>query len=137
MKDKIFEVIYGVINLSFAIIALTFLAPLSPFVDFHGGVLSAIALGAVLFLYQEIWKRISNKLLGVAPGSCPMPGVMKWVVLSCFAAVIIFIFALGLFVPWLYTVHGPLSAIAAGVITVIGEMLANIVAAPVRKLAGK
>jgi len=130
-------VLSGAICLFFTIIALTLLTPLTPLVDFHGGLLSAILLGSALYAFQKLWSSISGKLMGIAPGTCPMPSMMKWVVLNVTASVIVFIGALGLLLPHVYTVHGIFAAVGAGVLTVIGEMLSNFVLAPLRKLAGK
>lgn len=137
MKDKIFETTKALINVLFAIAALTFLAPLLPGVEFHGGLLTAVFLGSVFYGYQRLWMRLSGKLMGLAQGSCPMPGMMKWVMLSCTAGIVIFIGALGLFIPAVYAVHGIIAALAAGVVTLLGMTLSNLAIWPVRKLAGK
>lgn len=137
MIEKIFETIKTAINLLFAVGALTYLAPLLPGVKFHGSLLTALVLGIVFFGYQRLWTRLSGKLMGLAPGSCPMPKMMKWVMLSCLGGIIVFIGALGLLIPSVYTVHGIFSAILAGVVTLIGMTMSNFAVWPVRKLAGK
>jgi hypothetical protein len=127
IRKVVFEFVY----LAFAIFALTFLAPaLLPGVTFNGGLLTAVALGSLLYGYQQLWKMGSDKLMGIAPGSCPMPAMMRWVILSVVVGVIVFVGALGLALPSVYAVGGVFSAILAGITVVIGEMLANIVTRP-------
>jgi len=137
VKDKIFETTKTLINVLFAILALTFLAPLLPGVKFDGDLVSAMVLGSLFYGYQRLWMHFSGRLMGLAKGSCPMPGMMKWVMLSCLAGIVIFIGGLGLLIPALYTVHGIFAALLAGVVTLLGMTLANLAVWPLRKLAGK
>ncbi len=124
MNNKYFlELIRAV----FSIASLMYLAPaLLPGVDYNGGVILAVVLGSVFHGYQSLWTKLVNPLLGVAKGTCPMPGVMKWLVLSTIAGIVLFIAGLGLLLPTVYSVHGVLSAIFAGLIVTAGMMLANI-----------
>lgn len=124
MNNKYFlELIRAV----FSIASLMYLAPaLLPGVDYNGGVILAVVLGSVFHGYQSLWTKLVNPLFGVAKGTCPMPGVMKWLVLSTITGIVLFIAALGLVIPTVYAVQGVLSAIFAGLIVTVGMMLANI-----------
>lgn len=124
MNNKYFlELIRAVFSIS----SLMYLAPaLLPGVDYSGGVILAVVLGSVFHGYQSLWTKLVNPLFGVAKGSCPMPGVMKWLVLSTVTGIVLFIAGLGLVIPTIYAVHGVLSAIFAGLIVTVGMMLANI-----------
>jgi hypothetical protein len=111
----------------FSIASLMYLAPaLLPGVDYNGGVILAVVLGSVFHGYQSLWTKIVNPMLGVAKGTCPMPGVMKWLVLSTVTGIVFFIAGLGLVIPTIYAVNGVLSAIFAGLIVTLGMLLANI-----------
>lgn len=124
MNNKYFlELIRAV----FSIASLMYLAPaLLPGVDYNGGVILAVVLGSVFHGYQSLWTKLVNPLFGVAKGTCPTPGVMKWLVLSTITGIVLFIAALGLVIPTVYAVQGVLSAIFAGLIVTVGMMLANI-----------
>ncbi|CAN5322505.1 hypothetical protein BH11CYA1_BH11CYA1_15380 [soil metagenome] len=115
------------IRIAFSIVSLTFLAPaLLPGVEYNGGFVVAAVLGSLFHGYQNLWRIIVNPLLGVANGTCPMPGMMKWLLLSTVVGIVLFIGALGLLLPAVYAVHGVFSAIFAGLIVTVGMMLANI-----------
>ena len=124
MNNKIF---LEAIRIVFSIVSLTFLAPLLlPGVEYNGGLLLAVVLGTVFHGYQILWRTVFNPLLGVGKGSCPMPGMWTWLILSTILGIVLFIGAIGLLIPAVYAVHGVFSAIFAGVIVTVGMTLANI-----------
>jgi len=124
MNNKYF---LELIRVVFSIASLAYLAPaLLPGIEYNGGLLLAVVLGSVFHGYQSLWTKVVNPLLGVAKGTCPMPGVMKWVVLSTIAGIVLFIAALGLVIPTIYAVHGLFSAVLGGLIVTVGMLLANI-----------
>ena len=124
MNNKYF---LELIRVVFSIASLAYLAPaLLPGVEYNGGVLLAVVLGTIFHGYQSLWRKLVNPLLGVAKGACPMPGVMKWLVLSTIAGIVLFIAGLGLVIPTVYAVHGVLSAVFAGLIVTGGMLLSNI-----------
>lgn len=123
-----------VIRIGFAIASLMFLAPaLLPGIEYNGGVVLALVLGLVFYGYQRLWMHISNCLMGIAKGSCPMPGMMKWVVLSTICGIVLFVAALGLALPAYYAVHGVFSAIFGGLVVLVGMTLSNFVTQPLTK----
>lgn len=127
LRKFVFETIY----LVFSIVSLTVLAPaVLPGIAFHGGLVTAIVLGSLFHGFQRLWKRGSDRLMGIAPGSCPMPAVMRWVVVSVVASIIVFVGACGLLAPTVYEVGGVFSAIFGGLVVLVGMMLANFVTRP-------
>ena len=123
-----------VIRIGFAIASLMFLAPaLLPGIEYNGGVVLALVLGLLFYAYQRLWMHLSNRLMGIAEGSCPMPGVMKWVVLSTICGIVLFVAALGLALPAYYAVHGVFSAVCGGLVVLVGMLLSNFFTRPLSK----
>lgn len=122
------------IRISFATGSLMFVAPaLLPGIEYNGSIMLAFVLGLVFYGYQRLWMHFSHRLMGIERGSCPMPKAMKWMLLSTISSIILFVAALGIVTPAVYTVHGIFSAIMCGMVVLVGMMLSNFITVPLSK----
>lgn len=111
--------------------SIGFLAPLVlPFFHFRGGPLGATISGAALLGLYPLMRKVIYKLMGLVEGACPMPKLQKWLVLSFWAGTSIVLWLASLIAPAWLQCGGIFGAIPAGLVVLIGTVLANIFTRP-------
>jgi len=127
MGKTVKTVFDSAVQIGFAMFALTVLTPLLPGIEYKGDLLAAVLIGCGFYAYQRLWQRGTFLVLRIPQASCPMPGIMRWVVLSTVIGFCVFIGALSYMAPQIFAVNNPLWILPGAIVAILGMMLSNIV----------
>jgi len=128
-------ILFILVRIAFIGAALGFVAPLVPGVSSSGTLLGALALGAGLIAVYSVARLIVARRYGLVKGSCPTPALQKKLTKIYLILTVLYVFAVVLVVPGLLAATNVFSAIAAGVIALVGAVASNIATRPFDKNA--
>jgi hypothetical protein len=128
MKKKI---LIGLIRWAFTSASIGVFAPLVlPFFHFRAGFFGAIICGAALLGLYPLMRKAIYKLMGLVEGACPMPKFQKWLILAFWVGTSIVLWLASLIAPAWLQCGGIFGAIPAGLVVLIGTVLANFFTRP-------
>ena len=107
-------------------LALTAVAPVLPGVEFDGSLLTAVLIGAGLWLTYEVTMRLSKKYFCISEGSCPLPSVVRKMMAIQVAASVVYVVVVGILLATPLTVSW-WTFFPTGLLGLAGAMFASIV----------